>query len=67
VENRKFFSEEFLSTIERVQLELKQVEVDASFTVVDNKKEEHRYKYQKKVIYIEKEQIEEAAKVAQYL
>lgn len=54
VENRKFFSEEFLTTLERVQLELKQVEVDESFTVVDNKKEEHRYKYQKKVVYIEK-------------
>jgi hypothetical protein len=35
--------------------------------VVDNKKEEHRYKYHKKVIYIEKEQIEEASKVAHFL
>lgn len=37
------------------------MEVDASYTVVDNKKEEHRYKYSKKVVYIEKEQIEEAS------
>lgn len=57
VENRKFFSEDFLTTLERVQLELKQVEVDESFTVVDNKKEEYRYKYHKKIVYIEKEQI----------
>lgn len=35
--------------------------------MVDNKKEEHRYKYHKKVLYIEKEQIEEAAEVAKLL
>jgi ABC-type arginine transport system ATPase subunit len=67
VENRKFFSEKFLSTLETIQTNLKQVEVDESFNVVDNKKEEHRYKYTKKVLYIEKGQIEEAAEVAKFL
>jgi hypothetical protein len=53
--------------LETVQQELKQVELDPSFTVVDNKKEDHRYKYHKKVLYIEKEQIEQAEQVAQLL
>lgn len=66
-ENKRFFSHEFLVKIEKIRQELKQVDLDETFNVVDNHKEEHRYKYSKKVVYIEKEQIEHSSEVAKFL
>lgn len=37
-ENRKFFTEELLDYILTVQKNLKQIEIDDSFSVVDNRK-----------------------------
>jgi len=50
-----------------VQTNLKQVDLDSDFTVVDNRKQDHRYKYNTKKLYIEKEQVEEGAKLAEVL
>jgi hypothetical protein len=56
-----------LAEISRVQANLKQTDLESGFTVVDNRKEDHRYKYNKKVLYIEKEQVEEGVKLAQVM
>lgn len=41
-----------LAEITRVQSNLKQSDLEAGFNVVDNRREEHRYKYAKKTLYI---------------
>ena len=43
---------------------MKQTPLEEDYRVVDNKKGDHRYKYDQKKQYIEKKQIEEAAEVA---
>lgn len=57
-ENRKFFTEQFLAYLQEVRTNLKQVQIDESYSVVDNKKEDYKYKYNKKIAYIEKSQVE---------
>ena len=56
-----------LAEISRVQANLKQTDLESGYTVVDNRRQDHRYKYNKKVLYIEKEQIEEGVKLAQVM
>ena len=50
-----------LEYIFKVQEELKQVPLDQSYQVVDNRKADHKYKYDQKIQYIEKKQVDEAA------
>lgn len=46
-----------LDFIFTAQKNLHQVELDKDYIVVDNKREDHHYKYDKKVTYIEKTQV----------
>ena len=46
---------------------MKQVDVDSEYNVVDNKKADHRYKYNKKIVYIEKGHIEDSANMAKFI
>jgi leucyl aminopeptidase len=46
-----------------VQEDLKQIPLEDTYTVVDNRKGDHRYKYDQKIQYIEKKQVDEAAEM----
>lgn len=56
-----------LDFIFMAQKNLHQVELDKDYIVVDNRREDYHYKYDKKVTYIEKTQIEEAASLVKTL
>lgn len=56
-----------LEHIIKVRDSLNQVVVDKDFIIVDNRKEEHRYKYDHQTSYISKEEVEETAKVAKWI
>ena len=43
------------------QKNLHQVSLDKDYIVVDNRREDYHYKYDKKITYMEKAQVEEAA------
>ena len=60
-ENKKHFNQELLDYIFQVQKNLKQTPLEEDYRVVDNKKGDHRFKYDQKKQYIEKKQIQEAA------
>ena len=58
-ENKKHFKEGLLDYIFQIQRNLKQVDLEEGYQVIDNKKEDYKYKYNQKTVFIEKEQVQE--------
>lgn len=66
-DNKKYFPAGMLEYIFKVQENLKQIHIEKDYIINDNKRGDHHYKYTKNILYIEKEQVENAAKEIRYV
>jgi hypothetical protein len=53
--------------VRKVRTELKQVEVDKDYIVMDNARQDYLFKYDKKEVNVSKEEIDEMAKNKKYI
>lgn len=58
----KLFDPSVVEYVEKIRKELKQVEVDKEYVVVDNANQDFLFKYDKKVTNVTQEEIDEMAK-----
>ena len=58
----KLFDSSAIEYVEKIRTELKQVEVDKDYHVVDNANQDFLFKYDKKVTNVTQEEVDELAK-----